>query len=153
MFISNTNITNNTVSLTISHSNVTLIGMNIISNNHGPVNAFDSLVEFNGPTTLSNNRGVFGGAVQAAQSQIHINKEVIITNNTATFGGGIFLRESTLFVNEPVKINHNTAQNGGIFAYSSKIEFQSVFCDGRSNEKKSSEIFDNIAETVEVFTQ
>ncbi len=96
--------------------------MNIVSNN-GPIYAFNSRVEFNGSTTLSNNRGELGGAISAVQSEIYINTEgVIITNNTATSGGGIFLRESTLFVNEPVndpvKIYHNTAQDGGgIYAY------------------------------------
>ncbi len=68
--------------------------MNIVSNN-GPVYAFNSRVEFSGPTTLSNNRGVFGGAISADQSQVYINTEgVIITNNTAISGGGILLRES-----------------------------------------------------------
>ena len=88
--------------------------MNIIRNNGRPIYAFNSRIEFNGPTTLSNNHGVFGGAISTDQSQIYINTEgVIITNNTATSGGGIFLRESTLFVNEPIKIYHNTAQDGG----------------------------------------
>ena len=107
-------------------SSVTFTGSNIVN---GPVYAFISRVEFNGPTTLSNNRGVFGGAISADQSQIFINTEgVIITNNTATSGGGIFLRESTLVVNESLKIYQNTAHQdgGGIYAYSSRVEFQSV---------------------------
>ncbi len=88
-------------------------------------------MEFNGPTTLSNNRGVsrsmggrteFGtansvaravvqdGAIRAVQSQIYINAEgVVISNNTAMSGGGVFLRESTLFVHYPIIISHNTA--------------------------------------------
>ncbi len=65
----------------------------------GIIYAFDSRVDFNGPTTFSNNRSMLGGAISAEQSRIYINTEgVIITNNTATFGGGIFLRESSLFV-------------------------------------------------------
>ncbi len=80
----------------------------------GIIYVFVSRVDFNGPTTLSNNRGVFGGAISVDRSEIYINTEgVIITNNTATSGGGIFLRESTLFVNEPIKIYHNTAHAQG----------------------------------------
>ncbi|XP_064389302.1 uncharacterized protein LOC135337314 isoform X2 [Halichondria panicea] len=126
--INNTDITNNMASLNISQSNVTFTGMNIVSKNDRPIYAFNSRIEFNGPTTLSNNHGMFGGAISSDQSQIYINtKGVIITNNTATSGGGIFLRESTLLVNEPIKIYHNTAQDGGgIYAYSSRVEFQSV---------------------------
>ena len=118
----------------------------------GIIYAFDSQVEFNGSTTLSNNRGVFGGAISALQSQMNINTEgVIITNNTATYGGGIFLRESTLVVNEPIKIYHNTAQNGGgIYAYSSRVEFHSVLMLGPYGRplppNKRSEIAHNIAE-------
>ncbi len=151
LILNNTNITNNMVSLSIQQSKVTFIRMNIISNNRGPVYAFDSHVEFNGPTTLSNNHGVFGGAINAFQSQMYINTEgVVITNNTATSGGGIFLRESALFVNEPIKIYHNTATDGGgIYAYSSRVEFQSVlFRDGRSiHPNKQSEIVENVAES------
>ena len=100
------NNTDNICSLNIWQAKVTFTGMNIVSNN-GPIYAFNSRVEFNGPTTLSNNRGELGGAISADQSEIYINTErVIITNNTATSGGGIFLRESTLFVNKPVKIYH-----------------------------------------------
>ncbi len=153
LIINNTDITNNNMeSLNISQSNVIFTGMNIVSNN-GPVYAFNSRVEFNGPTTLSNNRGVLGGAISADQSEIYINTEgVIITNNTATSGGGIFLRESALFVNEPVKIYHNTAQDGGgIYAYSSRVEFQPTVpkVDAYGNPlppNKQSEITNNIAE-------
>ncbi len=126
--------------------------MNIASNND-PIYAFNSRVEFSGPTTLSNNRGELGGAISADQSQIYINTEGgIITNNTATYGGGIFLRESTLFVNEPVKIYHNTAQDGGgIYAYSSRVEFQPLvpMVDAYGDPlppNKQSEITHNIAE-------
>ncbi|XP_064389019.1 uncharacterized protein LOC135337056 [Halichondria panicea] len=157
LIINNTDIiTNNMASLNISQSNVTFTGMNIVSNNGRPIYAFNSRIEFNGPTTLSNNHGVFGGAISADQSQIYINTEgVIITNNTATSGGGIFLRESTLFVNVPIKIYHNTAQDGGgIYAYSSRVEFQSVqteYADFRPlppniQSDKQSEIAHNIAE-------
>ena len=152
LIINNTDITNNMASLNISQSNVTFTGMNIVSNNGRPIYAFNSRIEFNGPTTLSNNHGVFGGAISADQSQIYINtQEVIITNNTATSGGGIFLRESTLFVNEPIEINQNTAQDGGgIYAYSSRVEFQSVQMVGaygqRLSPNKQSEIAHNIAE-------
>ncbi len=152
LIINNTDITNNIGSLSISQSNVTFTGMNIVSNN-GPIYAFNSRVEFNGPTTLSNNRGELGGAIRTDQSEIYINTEgVIITNNTATFGGGIFLRESTLFVNEPVKIYHNTAQDGGgIYAYSSRVEFQPLvpMVDAYGDPlppNKQSEITHNIAE-------
>ncbi|XP_064388888.1 probable outer membrane protein pmp6 [Halichondria panicea] len=150
--ISNTNITNNMASLNISQSNVTFTGMNIVSNNGRPIYAFNSRIEFNGPTTLSNNHGMFGGAISSDQSQIYINTEgVIITNNTATSGGGIFLRESTLFVNEPIKIYHNTAQDGGgIYAYSSRVEFQSVQMKNAFGNllppNKQSELAHNIAE-------
>ncbi len=130
--------------------------MNIVSNNNGSIYAFNSRLEFNGPTTLSNNRGELGGAISAVQSQIYINTDgVIITNNTATYGGGIFLRESTLFVNEPVKIYHNAAQDGGgIYAYSSRVEFQPlvplVYVDAYGSDplpsNKPSEIAHNIAE-------
>ena len=152
LIINNTDITNNMASLNISQSNVTFTGMNIVSNNGRPIYAFNSRIEFNGPTTLSNNHGVFGGAISADQSQIYINtQEVIITNNTATSGGGIFLRESTLFVNEPIEINQNTAQDGGgIYAYSSRVEFQSVQMVGAYGHplppNKQSEIAHNIAE-------
>ncbi|XP_064389191.1 uncharacterized protein LOC135337227 [Halichondria panicea] len=150
LILNNTNITNNMVSLNINQqSNVTFTGMNIVSNNNGPINASNSRVDFNGPTTLSNNHGVFGGAISADQSQIYINAEgVIITNNTATSGGGIFLRESTLFVNEPIEINQNTAHNGGgIYAYSSRVEFKSVQMVGADTyPNKQSEIAHNIAE-------
>ena len=90
---------------------------------------------FNGPITLSNNRGMQGGAIRAVQSQIYINAEgVVISNNTATFGGGVFLRESTLFVHYPIEISHNTAQNGGgIYAYSSEIKFDSKVTTGCIN--------------------
>ena len=151
LIINNTDITNNMASLNISQSIVTFTGMNIIRNNGRPIYAFNSRIEFNGPTTLSNNRGVFGGAISANQSQVHINTEgVIITKNTATSGGGIFLRKSTLFVNEPIDINQNTAhQNGGgIYAISSRVAFQSVpVVDGDSlSPNKSSKIAHNIAE-------
>ncbi len=126
LIINNTEITNNILlgSLNISQSKVTFTGMNIVIN--GPIYAFNSRVEFNGSTTLSNNRGELGGAICAVRSAIYINsKGVIITNNTATSGGGIFLSLSALYVNEPVKIYHNTAQDGGgIYAYSSLVEFQ-----------------------------
>ena len=142
------------VSLNIGQqSNVTFTGMNIVSNNNGPIYASNSRVEFNGPTTLSNNRGELGGAISAVQSEIYINtKGVLITNNTATYGGGIFLRESTFFVNEPVKIYHNTAQDGGgIYAYSSRVEFQSVLMQmvnayGEPIPPNKSEIAHNIPE-------
>ena len=151
LIINNTDITNNIGSLNISQSNVTFIGRNIVSNNGRPIYAFNSRIEFNGPTTLSNNRGVFGGAISSVQSEIYINTEgVIITNNTATSGGGIFLRESTLFVNEPLEIYHNTAHKdgGGIYAYSSKVEFQSVLMRDRDDfpPNTQSEIAHNIAE-------
>ena len=153
LILNNTNITRSksVVILNIKQSNVRFTGKNIISNNNGPVYAFDSRVEFNGPTRFSNNHGgLFGGAIKAVQSEMVINTEgVIITNNTATSGGGIFLQESTLFVNEPVKITHNTAKDGGgIYAYSSRIVFQSaLLCDGRSRSiNKQSDIFQNNAE-------
>ncbi|XP_064388868.1 uncharacterized protein LOC135336920 [Halichondria panicea] len=153
LIINNTDITNNIGSLNISQSNVTFTGMNIVSNNGRPIYAFNSRIEFNGPTTLSNNRGVFGGAISADQSQIYINTEgIIITNNTATYGGGIFMRESILIVKEPIKIYHNTAhQDGGaIYAYSSRVEFQSVPIVGAYGyslpPNKQSGIAHNIAE-------
>ena len=152
LIIRNTDITNNIGSLNIQQSKVIFTGMNIVSNNNVPINAFSSQVEFNGPTTVSNNRGMLGGAISADQSQMYINTEgVIITNNTATFGGGIFLKESKLFVNEPIKIYHNTAQDGGgIYAYSSKVEFQSVQMVDEYGDplppNKQSEIAHNIAE-------
>ena len=152
LIIHNTDITNNMASLNISQSNVIFTRVNIVSNNGRPIYAFNSRIEFNGPTTLSNNHGVFGGAISAEQSQIYINTEgVIITNNTATSGGGIFLRESTLFVNEPIKIYHNTAQDGGgIYAYSSRVEFQSVQMKNAHGQplpsNTHSEIAHNIAE-------
>ena len=152
LIINNTYITNNIGSLNISQSNVTFIGRNIIRKNGRPVYAFNSRIEFNGPTTLSNNRGVLGGAISSVQSEIYINTEgVVITNNTATSGGGIFLRESTLFVNEPLEIYHNTAHKdgGGIYAYSSKVEFQSVLMRDRHGillpPNTQSEIAHNIA--------
>ncbi|XP_064389142.1 uncharacterized protein LOC135337173 [Halichondria panicea] len=157
-------------SLNISQSNVTFTGRNIVSNNSRPIYAFNSRIEFNGPAMLSNNCGVFGGAISADQSEIYINTEgVIITNNTATSGGGILLRESTLLVKEPIKIYHNTAQNGGgIYVYSSRVEFQSVPMVGAYGQplppNRQSEIAQNIAEnngggiyasssTIEVVTQ
>ncbi|XP_064389295.1 uncharacterized protein LOC135337310 isoform X1 [Halichondria panicea] len=148
LIINNTDITNNTGSLNIAQSNVTFTGMNIIGNNGRPIYAFNSRIEFNGPTTLSNNQGVFGGAISADESQIYINTEgFIITNNTATSGGGVFLRESTLFVNVPIKIYHNTAQNGGgIYAYSSRVEFQPVQMEEPRPPNKQSEIAHNVAE-------
>ena len=156
LIINNANITNNNamVSLNILQTNVKFTGSNIVSNNNGPVYAFNSQVEFNGPTTLSNNRGVFGGALSIIQSQMYINTEgVIITNNTATSGGGIFLRESTLVVKESLKIYQNTAHQdgGGIYAYSSIVEFQSVLMPGPDGwldllpPNEQSEIDDNIA--------
>ncbi|XP_064401792.1 uncharacterized protein LOC135347698 isoform X2 [Halichondria panicea] len=133
VYISNSELINNSANnsgaISVYSSNITFIGRNIIRNNSRPVYAFNSRIEFNGPTTLSNNRGVLGGAISSVQSEIFINTEgVVITNNTATSGGGIFLRESTLFVNEPLEIYHNTAHKdgGGIYAYSSRVEFQSV---------------------------
>ncbi|XP_064388829.1 uncharacterized protein LOC135336892 [Halichondria panicea] len=107
------------------HSNLSFMGVNNVSNNTNPVHAQSSRVEFNGPTTLSNNRGVQGGAIRAVQSQIYINAEgVVITNNTAMSGGGVFLKESAFLVRHPIEISHNTAQNGGgIYAYASEIEF------------------------------
>ena len=118
-------------------------GMNIVSNNNGPVYAFNSRVEFNGPTTLSNNRGALGGAISLVLSQMYKNTEgVIISNNKATSGGGIFLRESTLFVNKPIKIYHNTAHDGGgIYTHSSTVEFQSPTRGGTNKH----EITDNNA--------
>ncbi len=42
------------------------------TNSKGHVNAFNSRVELNGRTTLSNNRGgVFGGAISCPESNIH----------------------------------------------------------------------------------
>ncbi len=134
------------VVISVLHSNLSFVGVNTFSNNMKPVYARISRVEFNGPTTLSNNRGVSrsiggraefgtansvarivvqGGAIRAVQSQIYINAEgVVISNNTAMSGGGVFLRESTLIVHHPIEISLNTAQNGGgIYAYSSDIEF------------------------------
>ncbi|XP_064390051.1 uncharacterized protein LOC135337962 [Halichondria panicea] len=127
LILKNTNITNNTASFMVDGSSIYA--------------AANSRVEFNGPTTLSNNRGMLGGAISIVQSEIYINTEgVIITNNTATSGGGIFLRESTLFVNEPIKIYQNTAHQdgGGIYAYSSTIIF--------NTPNKQSEITNNNAE-------
>ncbi len=93
---------------------------------------------------------MLGGAISADQTEIYINTEgVIITNNTATSGGGIFLRESTLFVNKPIKIYHNRANQdgGGIYAYSSRVEFQSVqMVDKYGWPLPQSEIAHNIAE-------
>ncbi len=127
LILKNTNITNNTASFMVDGSSIYA--------------AANSRVEFNGPTTLSNNRGMLGGAISIVQSEIYINTEgVIITNNTATSGGGIFLRESTLFVNEPIKIYQNTAHQdgGGIYAYSSTIIF--------NTPNKQSEITNNNAD-------
>ena len=116
----------------------------------GIIYAFDSRIDFNGPTKLSNNHGMLGGALSALQSQIYINAEgIIVTNNTATYGGGIFLRESTLVVNEPIEIYHNKAHQdgGGIYAYSSRVKFQSsVVNDYSLPPNKQSEIAHNIAE-------
>ncbi len=135
LIITNTSIFDNFEgenSIYVVHSNLSFTGVNNIINNKIPIFTLSSRVEFNGPTTLSNNRGVQGGAIRAVQSQIYINAEgVVISNNTATFGGGVFLRESTLFVHYPIEISHNTAQNGGgIYAYSSEIEFDSKVTTG-----------------------
>ena len=151
MSIFNSTVANNSIHhgvIYVSQSLLILKEINVTNNiaiyildAGGIIHAFSSQVNVNGPTTLSNNRGVLGGAISADQSQIYINAEgVIITNNTATSGGGIFLRESTLFVNEPIKIYHNTAHQdgGGIYAYSSTVEF--------NTPNKQSEIVDNIAE-------
>ena len=151
MSIFNSTVANNSIHhgvIYVSQSLLILKEINVTNNiaiyivdAGGIIHAFSSQVNVNGPTTLSNNRGVLGGAISAHQSQIYINAEgVIITNNTATSGGGIFLRESTLFINEPIKIYHNTAHKdgGGIYAYSSTVEF--------NTPNKQSEIVDNIAE-------
>ncbi len=76
LILKDTNITNNMVSS---------------MEDGGIIYVFVSRVDFNGLTTLSNNRGV---SISVDRSEIYINTEgVIITNNTATSGGGIFLRE------------------------------------------------------------
>ncbi|XP_064388815.1 uncharacterized protein LOC135336877 [Halichondria panicea] len=140
--ISDSTLTNNYGTVIAVFRQSTLIINNTnITNSNGPIYAFGSRVEFIGPTTLSNNRGVLGGTISLDRSQMYINTEgVIITNNTAISGGGIFLRESTLFVNKPIEIYHNTAHNGGgIYAYSSIIKFNKPY------SSKQSEIANNTA--------
>ncbi len=73
--IINSTIANNNASyggvINIFQSALILKDTNITNNmassmeNGGIIYVFDSRVEFNGPTTLSNNRGVFGGAISA----------------------------------------------------------------------------------------
>ncbi len=156
MSVSDSILTNNYASggaLTILQSKMTFTGTNIIMNNNGPIYSFSSRVHFNGPTTLSNNHGVLGGAISAERSDININKEgVIITNNTATFGGGIFLKDSQLFLKKPIKICHNRAQDGGgIFAFSSKVEIKTSSVAYPSTQSEIVETLLRIM--VEVFMQ
>ncbi|XP_064388872.1 probable outer membrane protein PmpB [Halichondria panicea] len=137
--ISDSTLTNNYGTVIAVSQSTLIINNTNITNSNGPIYALDSRVEFNGPTILSNNRGVLGGAISLDQSQIYINTEgVIITNNTAISGGGIFLRESTLFVNKPIKIYQNTAHNGGgIYAHSSRVEFEYMLAILQSTTNQS----------------
>ncbi len=146
-WVSQMYLANNIRSLNILQS---FTGMNVFSNN-GPIYAFNSRVEFNGSTKLSNNRGELGGAISAVQSEIYINTE-LRSNHHQQHGylwrRNISEREYTLFVSEPVKIYHNTAQDGGgIYAYSSGVEFQPLVPMVKdSYPNKQSEITHNIAE-------
>ena len=135
----------------------------------GMIHVYSSSVSFS-YSTLTNNRAEYGGAIVVYSGSASVSDSTLthntadgsggalygnlgstvsisnstLKNNIATYGGGIFLRVSTLFVNEAIEIYHNTAKNGGgIYADSSKVEFQSAL---RIPANIQSEITDNIAE-------
>ncbi|XP_064388865.1 uncharacterized protein LOC135336917 [Halichondria panicea] len=129
-----------TYSGSVSISNSTLTN-NIADRSGGAIGVYSSSVSIS-DSTLTNNRAVAnGGLIHCDLGSTVSISDSMLKNNTATSGGGIFLRVSTLSVNEPIKINLNTAhQDGaGIYAHSSRVDFQSASANIRS------EIVDNIA--------
>ena len=89
-------------------------------------------VVFSGNTTLSNNTGMYGGAIRSAASKIVflMNSTVVISHNIARHGGAIYLEQSIIHVNnvQTIQIVENTAQRsgGGIYAFQTLIEIQDV---------------------------
>ncbi|XP_064389558.1 uncharacterized protein LOC135337558 [Halichondria panicea] len=154
VFISDSKLTNNcadgnggaidTYSGSVSIFNSTLTNNNA-DGSGGAIGVYSSSVSIS-DSTMTNNRAVAnGGSIHCDLGSTVSISDCTLKNNRATSGGGIFLRVSTLLVNEPIKINLNTAQQdgGGIYAHSSRVEFESAL-PIPSNIR--SEIVENIAE-------
>ncbi len=97
-------------------------------------------------STLTNNiANMSGGALYGNLGSTVSISDSTLKNNIAIYGGGIFLKVCTLFANKPIEIYHNTAHKngGGIYAYSSRVEFESAL---RIPANIYSEIVNNIAE-------
>ena len=90
----------------------------------GALTSFQSIVVFNGETSLLNNQARQGGAILAIGSTITLYGTTTIANNTATdsSGGGVSLQQSDLDIRGSCTISNNYAmRGGGVHAKSSTI--------------------------------
>ncbi|XP_064390017.1 uncharacterized protein LOC135337926 [Halichondria panicea] len=128
----------------VSIFNSTLTSNNAAGNG-GAIGVYSGNVSISDSSLTNNTADGNGGVIHGDLGSIVSISDSMLNNNTATSGGGIFLRVSTLFVNEPTTINLNTAHQdgGGIYAHSSRVEFESAL-PIPSNIR--SEIIENIAE-------
>ena len=111
----------------------------------GAIGVYSGSATISNSTMTSNSADRNGGAIHGNLGSAVSISDSTLFNNTAISGGGIFLRVSTLFVNEPIEIYHNTAHKdgGGIYAHSSRVEFQSALPTLANIQSK---IVENIAE-------
>ena len=100
----------------------------------GAITSFQSMLYFNGETSLSENEARNGGALYATESKVFIYGNVTIANSKVTvnssdsgsgYGGGIYLYQSDFMVsaqNSTVILFNNLAtKGGGIYVRSSLL--------------------------------
>ncbi|XP_064387273.1 uncharacterized protein LOC135335647 [Halichondria panicea] len=111
------------------------------ADNGGAIGVYSGTASISNSTLINNRADANGGAINGDFGSTVFISDCTLKKNTATSGGGIFLSVGTLIVNEPITINLNTAHQdgGGIYAHSSRVDFQSVL-------RIPANIVDNIAE-------
>ncbi|XP_064389192.1 uncharacterized protein LOC135337228 [Halichondria panicea] len=130
-------IDNYSGSMFISYSTFT----NNSADNGGAIGVTSSSMTISYSSLTNNRADANGGAIHGDLGSTVYISDCTLKSNGATSGGGIFLSVGTLIVNEPIKINFNAAKQdgGGIYAHSSRVEFQ------YSSNIKRTEIVGNIA--------
>ena len=136
IYIANSTFGNNSGSLYIFNSNLTLSGCstfvnctepsntthnvdnmysnNLLSREGGAITSIYSNVIFTGESKFSNNQARYGGAMLATESKIMMYGGVTVVNNSAVMsGGGIFLQQSDIEIKEHITISNNHALMGG----------------------------------------
>ena len=129
----------NSGSLYTSNGNLTFSGKSKLENGVEPSNkislrltlqeggaltSYQSIITFNGDTSLLTNQARQGGAILAIGSTIMSYGTTTIANNTATdsSGGGVSLQQSNLDIRGSCSISDNYAmRGGGVHAKSSTI--------------------------------